>query len=64
MTHRSGLIGAAETHLRLLRDDTDRTESLDRYYVQSAHEHGVGSARIAELSGIPLERVRSLLAGG
>lgn len=58
-----GLVLAAEKHLELLRDDHDRVDSLDRYYVVNAYGYGVEPARIAELSGIPMGRVQTILAG-
>lgn len=58
-----GLAGAAETHLRLLADDDDVSESLERYYFKLAFDYGVPTGRIAELSGRSLGRVHGLIGG-
>lgn len=57
----SSLQFAAETYLRILRDDPDRSESLEAYYVRLAVGYGIGVERIAELTEIPLNRVARLL---
>lgn len=59
-----GLAGAAEEHLRLLADDGDVSESLERYYFKLAFDYGVPTGRISELSGRSLARVHGLIGGG
>ena len=59
----TGLVDAAEKHLRLLADDTDVPESLERYYYRLAFDYGVPAGRIAELSGRSLARVHGLIGG-
>lgn len=54
---------AAEKHLRLLADDVDVPESLERYYYRLAVDYGIDADRVAELSGRPLVRVRRLIGG-
>ena len=51
----------AERFLLLLKEDVDRTRSLERYYVKLAYQYGVPVTRIAELAGLQLERVQILL---
>jgi hypothetical protein len=51
----------AERFLLLLKDDEDRSRSLERYYVKLAFQYGVPVDQIAHLSGMPLERVQILL---
>jgi hypothetical protein len=51
----------AERFLILLRDDRDRTRSLERYYVKLAFGYGVPVDDIARLSGIEITKVRALL---
>ena len=51
----------AERFLLLLKEDEDRTRTLERYYVKLAFQYGVDVYRIASLSGLPLERVQILL---
>lgn len=51
----------AERFLVLLKDDEDRTRALERYYVKLAYQYGVPVDDITRLSGIALDRVRSLL---
>jgi hypothetical protein len=53
----------AETFLRLLRDDKDKSVATEAYYVRTAAGYGVTVERIAELSGIPLNRVAVLMEG-
>lgn len=60
----NGLVGAAESHLRLLAEDTDVSESLERYYFRLAADYGVPVDRISELSGRSLARVHGLIGGG
>ena len=60
----SGLMTAAEKHLRLLAEDGDVPASVERYYVGLACTYGVGVDRISELSGVPVSRVRAHLTGG
>ena len=57
----TGLMYAAEKHLRLLADDPDASDSLARYYVGLAHEYGVPAERITALSGISAARVQTYL---
>lgn len=59
----TGLAAAAEKHLELLKEDTDRIESLDRYYVDLAFKYGLDVQTISDRSGIPVEGVRRLLVG-
>lgn len=59
----SGLKHAAEKHLRLLADDIDVPESLERYYYKLAFDYGVPTGRIAALSGRSLARVHGLIGG-
>lgn len=51
----------AERFLILLREDVDRTRSLERYYVKLAFQYGVEVPDIVKHSGLPLERVQILL---
>lgn len=60
----SGLLSAAEKHLCLLAEDGDVPVSVERYYVGLAFTYGVAVDRIAELSGVPIVRVRAHLMGG
>lgn len=53
----------AETFLRLLREDSDPSPTTEAYYIQNASRYGVSEARIAELSGVPLNRVSIILGG-
>lgn len=57
----TALAFTAERFLIILRDDADRTRSLERYYVKIAFQYGVPVQRIVELTGMPLERVQILL---
>lgn len=59
---RSSLNFVAETFLRILHDDPDRSTHTEAYYVQNAARYGVPAERIAELSGVPLNRVANILA--
>jgi hypothetical protein len=58
---RASLEFTAETFLRILRDDPDKSARTEGYYVTHARDYGVTPERIAELSGIPLNRVALLL---
>jgi hypothetical protein len=61
---RASLEFTAETFLRILRDDLDKSARTEAYYVTRANEYGVTPERISELSGIPLNRVALLLEAG
>lgn len=51
----------AETFLRLLRDDPDPSPTTEAYYIENASRYGVPEERIAELSGVPLNRVANII---
>jgi hypothetical protein len=51
----------AERFLILLREDGDRTRSLERYYVKLAYQYGVEVADIVKYSGLPTGHVQTLL---
>ncbi|MBN9210736.1 MAG: hypothetical protein BGO45_10705 [Microbacterium sp. 71-36] len=53
----------AENYLRILRTDPNPTIVTETYYVSIAARHGVSLERIAELTGIPLNRVDRLVNG-
>ena len=53
----------AENYLRILRADPNPTIATETYYVSIAAAHGVSLKRIAELTGIPLNRVDRLVNG-
>jgi hypothetical protein len=51
----------AERFLVLLREDGDRTRSLERYYVKLAYQYGVEVPDIVKHSGLPIDHVQALL---
>lgn len=51
----------AEVFLPMLKEQIDRTRNLERYYVTLSYKYGVDVSRISELSGIEVDRVRSIL---
>jgi len=53
-------LSAAADHLKLLRADPGQAP----LYVGLAYKYGVEVDQIVELSGIPIERVRSLILEG
>jgi len=53
----------AENYLRILNADPNPTLATEIYYVTLAARYGVPLERIAELTGLPLNRV-SILIGG
>ena len=57
----NGLVRAAEKHLCILRE---RQAVESEQYVRLAFTYGLEVDRIAELSGLTIERVRSILTAG
>lgn len=56
----NGLHDAARKQLELLRLYRERQEW---YYLPLAFTYGLEVAEISEVSGVPVERIQSLLAG-
>lgn len=64
LSESNGRYLAADEHLAMLKSRRERALRDEVYYVQLGAKYGVSEADIATSSGLELERVRHILAGG
>lgn len=59
-----GRLDAAKTLLGLIRMDRQKIINSENAIIPAAIDAGLLPEKIAELSGVPIERVRELAVGG